>query len=618
MVLVEEKKKCCRTCKGCVYNGTSYDSGKKWVNPEDPCEMFHCLAGVVTVSRQQCYSTCKHPKPPLPGQCCPSCEGCHFSGTEFRDGDEFVLESDRCVQCKCRSGNRVCTKQVCPVLSCPSTKIIHKPNTCCPECQGSREVYDIPKRCMFDNRMLLSGHQFKVDNCTSCTCNGSTSVCKRESCTPLACALEMQIIPDGECCPQCIINRGEFARECVVGRKKYKEGETWRPRPCTSCKCLGGMPLCLLDQCNRKISCPVGYKVDLPPGTCCPRCIEEEGAVCTVFGDPHYRTFDRRVYNFQGSCKYVLTEDCSTKLFSIRVRNDHRNSRLFSWTKSVLFKINGTKVALLQRMKVKVDGNRVNLPYNKKNVLSVTQEGYTVTVKTEIGVSIVWDGDSFLEVSVPSKFKKKLCGLCGNYNNDSSDEFLTRKGRLAPNAAAFGRSWQIGGKRYCGRVDMVTSQELTCPKTDEVRSKGSKLCAALRSSIFQPCHQLVSPHRYITACILDMCHCPQNKSCFCESFTAYAHECARKGVTLNWREATKCTGPACKKGAVYNPCGSACPITCSNQTSSNQECPVSSCVPGCHCPVGTVLHRGRCITANDCPVTTSQTPLLLDSTTTPT
>jgi len=68
-------------------------------------------------------------------------------------------------------------------------------------------------------------------------------------------------------------------------------------------------------------------------------CLLADDAVCTVFGDPHYRTFDGRVFNFQGACKYLLTSDCQNSSFSVRVTNDARTSRSFSWTKTVTLKV---------------------------------------------------------------------------------------------------------------------------------------------------------------------------------------------------------------------------------------------------------------------------------------
>jgi BMP-binding endothelial regulator protein len=62
-----------------------------------------------------------------------------------------------------------------------------------------------------------------------------------------------------------------------------------------------------------------------------------------VFGDPHYRTYDGRVFNFQGACKYLLTSDCKNNSFSVRVTNDARSSQSFSWTKTVTLTVSPFK-----------------------------------------------------------------------------------------------------------------------------------------------------------------------------------------------------------------------------------------------------------------------------------
>lgn len=129
-----------------------------------------------------------------------------------------------------------------------------------------------------------------------------------------------------------------------------------------------------------------------------------------------FKTFDGKFFSFQGSCKYQLAEDCVNQSFSIRVTNDARGTKSSSWIKTVTLKMPTVRVNLGQKMRVKVNGTRVIPPYKLGTLLDIQRTDEGVSVMTEIGVNLLWDGSNFLQVQAATSYKKKLCGLCGNYS----------------------------------------------------------------------------------------------------------------------------------------------------------------------------------------------------------
>jgi len=60
-------------------------------------------------------------------------------------------------------------------------------------------------------------------------------------------------------------------------------------------------------------------------------------------------------------------------------------------------------------------------------------------------VVILWNGKSFLEVTVPPNYKGKLCGLCGNFNGKVKDDLKTKNGKIVnDDLVSFGLSWCVG------------------------------------------------------------------------------------------------------------------------------------------------------------------------------
>lgn len=540
MLLDESKDGCCHKCKGCIYHGEYRESGSEWRDPSNPCRIMSCKAGVVTETEMKCYTPCRYPKAPQPGQCCPTCPGCRINGQIVTEESNVTLTEDPCVKCHCENGYMTCSKKACPVLNCPESAVEHKPGECCPQCTGFRRLIEPPNgKCLMERELHAAGETFHHDFCTTCSCLNGTLVCRRNACPTLDCPEDRQVLSPGRCCKHCSPAIQDSISTCTVGGRTYEEGETWQLDQCKSCGCNQGQIRCVMPLCQTILPCPPRFKLQRDPGQCCPRCVEEDG-VCTVFGDPHYKTFDGKFFSFQGSCKYQLAADCVGRTFSIRVTNDARSTRSSSWTKTVSVKVGDLKVNLGEKQRVKVNGAKVAVPYRLEGQVSIRREDESLLVETKIGVKILWDGNSFLEVSVPARYKGRLCGLCGNFNSLSRDDLTTRRGRVVLDPDKFGNSWRVGGKRACTRMNEPPTRSIQCSQHLPQRRYRDRLCKPLRNEAFAPCHKKLNYAMYFKSCLLDMCECPSRR-CYCESFTAYAHECQRLGVSLpDWRKMTGC------------------------------------------------------------------------------
>ena len=266
-----------------------------------------------------------------------------------------------------------------------------------------------------------------------------------------------------------------------------------------------------------------------------------ETGVCTSYGDPHYETFDGQMFNFHGTCRYQLTSDCRHGNFSVRLRNEKEQSGLSAWVKSLTIHVGATIVSMHKDLEVKVNRTRVKLPFLRLPHLQIKKENFMLTMVTSIGLEILWDGNGYIEVHAPKRFKGHLCGMCGNFNGAVNDDFLLRNGKMAVSAREFGKGWAIGRRKSnCVRAPAPTGDSAIskCRTQLRVYWRAHKKCWPIRKQ-FASCHSKVKPDTFYWSCIADACQC-SGRRCECESLLAYARACRREGVAVNWGRKSAC------------------------------------------------------------------------------
>ncbi|XP_078073061.1 BMP-binding endothelial regulator protein isoform X2 [Mustelus asterias] len=287
-LVIKQRGGCCEKCKECVFGGKIYNSSATWLEPSTPCIMRACQEGVITQSQILCVVYCKNPIVQQ-GSCCPVCQGCEFAGHHYREGEDFYPEGSRCIKCSCTAGALHCSREMCPVLSCPQYLSQVPPGKCCPQCLGQRRVFDLTAgSCLFHSEVYEDGTVFQLDNCTICECQDSTVICQKRCSLPGACWGRAQ------CCEECLSYiSADNLKICRVGSRIYRDGEMWSSMNCTLCACKKGVTECRRKECSPIKSCPAGKIINR--NGCCPICTEsivvswDGDSFVEVMASPHFK-----------------------------------------------------------------------------------------------------------------------------------------------------------------------------------------------------------------------------------------------------------------------------------------------------------------------------------------
>uniref|UniRef100_A0A4W2H2W0 VWFD domain-containing protein n=1 Tax=Bos indicus x Bos taurus TaxID=30522 RepID=A0A4W2H2W0_BOBOX len=161
----------------------------------------------------------------------------------------------------------------------------------------------------------------------------------------------------------------------------------------------------------------------------------------------------------------------------------------------------------------------------------------------------------------------RVCGLCGNFDDNALNDFTTRSQSVASDVLEFGNSWKFSPS--C--PDALAPRD-PCTTNPYRRSWAQKQCSIINSATFSACRSQVDPTRYYEACVSDACACDSGGDCecFCTAVAAYAQACHEAGVCVSWRTPDVCPlfcdyyNPHGQCEWHYQPCGAPCLKTCRN------------------------------------------------------
>ena len=315
-----------------------------------------------------------------------------------------------------------------------------------------------------------------------------------------------------------------FYIECRFNDIVYNEGDQIQPNCSALCTCHNGSFQCVSQLCGIN------------------------GASCYVSGNSHYLTFDHRYFNFQGTCEYVLTQSCNTEQFAVIVTNSAHNQYVSCTdTVRVVVPDENLNILLGRGGGGTVTINDIVQPNNGDEVILRSGEvevvrvgGHPHVILSTSGVRVSWDGLYRVAVTVSTSWRGRLCGLCGNYNDDPNDDFQTPDGSMAMSANEFGLGWVLNN----GTHDICHGSELISPGScsPDLMADAIQRCNKLNREPFNICNNLVNSNAFIDSCVYDYCYSSDamREQFYYSSLSTYAAVCGNAGLIIppTWRNSS--------------------------------------------------------------------------------
>ena len=278
---------------------------------------------------------------------------------------------------------------------------------------------------------------------------------------------------DKICKPGCSCNEGyvrdTVSGKCVLlsncdchhGNQMYKSGQTIK-EDCNDCVCRDGGWQCTTKVCS---------------------------GICTAWGDSHYKSFDGKMFEFFGSCDYVLAQGQLSYVdnFRITIQNVLCGSNGITCAKSLTLQVgpdNSKEVVIFAKHKP--------VSYGNKTRTIIREAGVFIFAEVpDMGIVLQWDRGTRAYIILDPMWKNKVSGICGNYNDDLRDDFKSPSGLKETSSRIFGDSWRLRSTCYLSKT-----VDDPCKVHDHRVSWAKEKCGILKSKVFETCHSEVPYQPY--------------------------------------------------------------------------------------------------------------------------
>lgn len=431
-----------------------------------------------------------------------------------------------------------------------------------------------------------------------------------------------------------------YVTECMTHDDKLAF-DTWR----TKFNCPVECPATLVHHdCYRRrceLSCDATSNKNCLhlPGTCFPGCYCAEGfvrhggkcipasdcrdCVCDGLSRSQYLTYDRKNFTFDSNCTYLLSRDilmANSYGFQVYVTLGPCSKSISNQRSCAtdLYILNDGHSVHLENVddtiRVEIDGKMLDsLPFQNDWVRFTEQRGKGLTLEllaSSVDVNVLYVGFEF-SIKIPSfKYGGKVEGLCGNCNGNPNDDLQANPkhaSKVDPTALKdILQTWLADEpalnltEKCVGKAETI--QQCAKPLT------GQDPCAELlNANTFGQCHLIVDPRKFVSMCQIDLCKIGYDPKAGCAHLAAYARECSRHGICLDWKRGVCRDQFECADDMEYKACGCHRPCdmldimdvrsTFVDQRSGTCSEPIE----GCFCKDGKRINSvGKCVTEKQC------------------